>query len=330
MRKISTPKAAIVTGIFLFAVIAAYLLIWAGAATPTASIEPELATTSGNAQVINDTGASGGKAIIFPTPPSSGSFTIAAAGDIANEKGEQQTSDLILADSSIQTVLVLGDAAYPDGSASDFANKYDPTWGRFKAKTKPTPGNHEYNTSGASAYYAYFNNVPEYYSFDINNWHFISLNSQIPRTATSPQVNWLKADLAANAANPAKKCVLAYWHYPRFTAAKHSDDTSVQPFFQALYDANADIILAGHSHSYERYAKSTPTGVVDNTRGIRNFVVGTGGTTLGGSAGVTVGTRDFLLNSYGVLKLTMTDTTFNWKFVDVSGAVRDQGTETCH
>jgi hypothetical protein len=316
-------SVAVVLG---FAVLGVIWIFQSSAATMAASREAEDGTVAGNAAAVDGSGASNGKSVKFGNS-GGGSLVVAAAGDIAMGRGEEEeTAALITGDPSVQLVLALGDLAYESGTSSEFNSKYHPSWGQFKDKTKPTPGNHEYYTGGASGYFDYFNDIAEYYSFDMGGWHFISLNSNIARTATSTQVNWLKNDLAQHPA----QCTLAFWHHPRFSSGDHGDDSSVQPFFQALYDANADLILTGHSHIYEKYSPSKPDGTVDNTRGIRNFVVGTGGASLDGN-GDTDGPLELRNNSkYGVIKLTLQATGYSWKFVDIGGATVDEGTGTCH
>lgn len=262
------------------------------------------------------------------TPPAEPDFVIAAAGDIADGRGyEKKTAALITADSSIQAVLALGDLAYDRGTDSDFKNKYDPSWGQFKAKTKPTPGNHEYDTSGASGYFNYWNKIADYYSFNLNGWHFISLNSNIARTEGSAQMKWLQTDLSQNAS---AKCTLAFWHHPRFSSGDHTDDSSVKPFYQALYNANADLILQGHSHIYEKYSAADADGKKDEAKGIRSFVIGTGGGNLDNISS-TKGPLEYRNNKvYGVMKLTLSSTGYSWKFIDIDNNVLDEGTGTCH
>lgn len=342
MKKLLDSKytQAVLLGLLLLSIgfIGNYFYQRSQAATSVVSLEPEIGTITAPAVSVNDTTASGGKAISFKapatptptsTPPPTGgtSFVIAAAGDIANGgSGAKATSDIIVADTSILNVLMLGDGAYPDGTTSDFNNKYDPTWGRFKAKTKPTPGNHEYHSSGAAPYYAYFGNVPQYYSFNIGNWHFVSLNSEISRDTSSTQYKWLQQDLAANVG---MKCTLAFWHNPRYTAGSHSDNSGTTPFWNALMAANAELVLAGHSHIYERFAPMNSSGVVDTVKGLRSFVVGTGGVSTYND-GSTIGKREYYSLSLGVMKFTMSDTGYSWKFVNTSGATLDSGTGTCH
>jgi len=205
------------------------------------------------------------------------------AGDIADCKdlsGAEATAKLL--DQLPGTVMAVGDLAYPDGSKENFTC-YDKTWGRAKTRTRPAVGNHEFHSTGGTPYFDYFGAAagdPKtgYYSYELGTWHIIVLNSECQDVggceAGSPQEKWLRANLAAHPA----ACTLAYWHKPLFSSGSaHGNDLTVKPLFQALYDANADVVITGHDHDYERFAPQTPDGAADPARGIREFVVGTGG-----------------------------------------------------
>jgi hypothetical protein len=256
------------------------------------------------------------------------------AGDIADCGNDNDDATAQLLDSIPGTVYTLGDNAYSSGTATQFAQCYDPTWGRHKARTRPSPGNHDYKTSGASGYYDYFGALAGptgrgYYSFDLGDWHIVSLNSEVSMSAGSAQEQWLRADLAAST----KSCTLAYWHKPRFSSGtKHGSDASAEPLWQALYDFRAEIVLAGHEHNYERFAPQTPSGVADPTNGIREFVVGTGGESHYDDEGTPLPTSEvFNGTTYGVLKLTLGAGSYGWEFVPVAGAsFTDSGSGTCH
>src|SRR5262245_13985258 len=231
---------------------------------------------------------------------------LVGAGDIADcgSTGDEATAALL--DSIPGTVFTAGDDAYPDGSTTDFANCYDPSWGRHKARTRPSPGNHDYNTNGAAPYYAYFgdNAGPAgrgYYSYDMGAWHIVSLNSETDVSAGSPQVTWLRADLAATT----KHCSIAYWHRPRFSSAtRHGSDPAMQPLWQALYEYGAEIVIVGHDHNYERFAPQTPTGAADPATGIREFVAGTGGKSIEPGSNPIPNSEVFDATTFRVLKLT--------------------------
>ncbi|MEO3854021.1 DNRLRE domain-containing protein [Acrocarpospora sp. B8E8] len=271
-----------------------------------------------------------------PSPPPGGDPVLVGAGDIANS-GSGDTATAALLDSIPGTVFTLGDNVYNNGTASEFNTYYNPTWGRHKARTRPVPGNHDYNTSGATGYYGYFgasagDPTKGYYSYDLGaNWHVIVLNSNcsaVPCGTTSAQTTWLRADLAAST----RPCTVAMWHHPRYTSgANHSPNSSVAPFVQALYDANADLILTGHNHQYERFAPINPANQLDNTRGIRHFVVGSGGASHYGFGTILANSEARNSDTYGVLKLTLHANAYTWQFVPQSGRTySDSGTTNCH
>lgn len=255
---------------------------------------------------------------------------ILAAGDIANGASNDEATAKLLDAVPDGTVITLGDNAYPDGSPSNFTQFYEPTWGRHKNRTMPSPGNHDYHTAGASGYYNYFGASAHgpngYYSYNLGAWHIISLNSEIDHTSTSAQVTWLKNDLAANPA----ACVMAYWHKPRFSSgALHGSNTGMAPFWQVLYAAGADVILTGHDHEYERFAPLNPNGALDS-KGIRQFVVGTGGASLYSFGTPLTGSEVRNNTTWGVLKMTLHSTSYDWEFVPVAGKTfTDKGTGNC-
>jgi hypothetical protein len=266
------------------------------------------------------------------TPPPGDDPVLVGAGDIASDSSADEATAKLL-DSIPGTVFTTGDNAYPDGSASNFADYYAPTWGRHKARTKPAPGNHEYITTGASGYYGYFGSAAGqagkgYYSYDLGNWHVIALNSNISASVGSEQERWLRADLAASN----KPCTVAYWHHPRFTSsADHGPSTAVGPLVQALYDFNAELIITGHNHQYERFAPMNPSGQLDAARGIRHIVAGMGGVRHDGFSTIQPNSEERNASDHGVLKLTLHDNSYTWQFVPVAGKTyNDSGTTNCH
>ena len=262
-----------------------------------------------------------------PTPPAPETFV--GAGDIAICGGNAEATARQL-DGIGGTVFTLGDNAYSSGTRTDFQNCYEPTWGRHKSRTRPAPGNHDYASPGAAAYYEYFgaNAGPPglgYYSFELGAWHIISLNSNVPADGASAQAAWLRADLAAN---PTTRCTLAYWHHPLFSSGPNGNNDYMRELFRLLYNAGADVLLSGHDHLYERFAPQDPDGRADPVRGLRQFVVGTGG----------VGLYDFVaikpnsevrVRAHGVIRLTLMSDRYQWEFLPVSGA-GDSGIQTCH
>jgi hypothetical protein len=287
---------------------------------------------------------------------------VAAAGDIACGSTttnavcrEMATSDLLV-QMNPHAVLPLGDTQYEGGAYNDFlfgkgagtGTGYDPTWGRVKAVTRPSVGNHEYGTSGAAGYFDYFNGrgTPTgpagergkgYYSFDVGNWHLIALNSNCSRLqppgcgAGSAQEAWLRADLAAHP----RSCTLAYMHHPRWTSDENPsfDTIELQPLVQALYDFGVELLLAGHAHNYERFAEQNPNEQVDRVRGVRQIIVGTGGRNIRpfGTIEPNSEVRNAGPSGFGVLKLTLHPTSYDWEFVPIPGnTFRDSGTDVCH
>jgi hypothetical protein len=191
------------------------------------------------------------------------------------------------------------------------------------------PGNHDYESPGATPYFDYFgaNAGPSglgYYSFELGNWHAIALNSHIAVTVDSTQGAWLRANLAANAT----RCTIAYWHTPRFSSGRHGDQVQMRDFWRLLYDAGADVVLSGHDHTYERFAPQDPDGMPDPQRGIRQFIAGTGGANTYQFATIR-SNSEMRLSALGVLKLTLRAEDYDWSFVPVSGP-GDFGTGTCH
>ena len=256
---------------------------------------------------------------------------LVGAGDIANGgSGAEATARLL--DNIPGTVFTAGDNAYPDGTDADYAQKYDPTWGRHKARTRPCPGNHEYHTPGAPGYFNYFGASAGpsglgYYSYNLGDWHIISLNSETSMSAGSPQEQWLRADLASNHMD----CILAYWHRARFSSGTHGNQADTQPLWQALYEAGAEIVVVGHDHNYQRFAPQTATGQADPVRGIREFVAGMGGAGHYVFTTPIVNTEAYNVDTDGVLKLTLGPGTYSWEFVPVAGQTyTDWGSGVCH
>lgn len=293
------------------------------------------------------------------TSHASGDPVIVAAGDIACDpansafNGGNGTAKLcnmketaaLIASTAPAAVLAIGDTQYNCGGYTAFQESYALSWGQYLSITKPVPGNHEYLTSGgtdcdttgkASGYFQYFGSIAGaqgkgYYSYNIGTWHIIALNSQCSQVggcgAGSPQETWLRNDLAANSTT----CMLAYWHIPRFSSGKYGDHTQYSQFWNDLYNANAAIILDGHDHDYERFAPQTP-GQVASAKGIREFVVGTGGSDHGGAFTYVQQPNSQVFNdtTYGLLKLTLHSSSYDWQFLPEAGQTfTDSGTTNC-
>jgi hypothetical protein len=264
-----------------------------------------------------------------------GDTACAPSGAVAATTCRQMTvSDLLVNDPAIESVLALGDLQYENGELASFRSAYDASYGRVKAKTRPVPGNHEYNTAGALGYFTYFGALAGdpatgYSSFDVGTtWHVVALNSNcaaVACAAGSAQDQWLRADLAAST----RACTIAFWHHPRFSSsASHGNDASVTSFWTALQQDGAELVLTGHAHGYERFAPQLPTAVADPD-GFRQFVVGTGGKSLYGFT-TPVANSEVRLSTFGVLKLTLGDDAYAWRFVSEAGTVLDRGRGTCH
>ena len=272
-----------------------------------------------------------------PVPPSGGSAVLVGAGDIAgcNNPGDEATAALL--DQIPGTVFTLGDNVYPTGTLSQFNSCYATSWGRHKARTRPALGNHEYDSSGSTGHFDYFGAAAGpagkgYYSYDVGSWHVVVLNSNCAFVggchAGSPQEQWLRTDLAASRAD----CTVAMMHHPRFSSGStHGNNTAMAPFWQALYDAGAELMLAGHDHAYERFAPMTASGVLDSSFGLRSFLIGTGGFSHYTLGTPVTGSQARNSDTFGVVKFTLHDGAYDWQFVPEAGKTySDAGSGTCH
>ena len=305
----------------------------------TAAAETTYATN------IADAGLPSGNIDATPAShtPAAGTSTqsdpvLVGAGDIAScsSSGDEATAALL--DGISGTVFTTGDNVYETGTASEFANCYAPSWGRHKARTRPSAGNHEYETAGASGYFGYFgaaagDPLKGYYSYDLGTWHVVVLNSNCAEVGgcdtTSAQGQWLQGDLAAHS-NAA--CTLAYFHHPLFSSGSdNGNDPEMRPIWDSLYAAGAEMVLNGHDHDYERFAPQTPQGAADPAQGIREFVVGTGGRSHRPFGAVQPNSEVRNADTYGVLKLTLHPGSYEWQFVPEAGKTfTDSGTGECH
>lgn len=278
---------------------------------------------------------------------SPGDPVVVAAGDIARPLGcnpcEQAATAALAHSFNPTSVFVMGDNQYNDGTLSEYTGSYALTWGQdFNSIVHPVPGNHEYGTSGAAGYFAYFgqavanpDNTPNgYYSFNLGTWHIDALNSNcsdsgcsdpLPGTTTTAQTAWLQNDLA----HDTSACTLAMWHHPLFSSGWTLGSPGVAPLWTALYNSHADLVLNGHDHLYERYAQQDASGT-QTTNGIREFVVGTGGESLNGLSAHPATLQAYDASDFGVLVLTLHASSYSWKFVNTGGATVDSGTTACH
>lgn len=281
---------------------------------------------------------------VDPTPatrswtisPGNGDPVLVGAGDIAYCGNDNDEATAQLLDNMPGTIVTLGDNVYSDGTLSEFSNCYGPTWGRHKARTTPSPGNHDYVSSAANGYFAYFgaaagDPTQGWYDYRLGAWHVIVLNSNCAQIggcgAGSPQEQWLRNVLATSDA----QCTAAVWHHPRFSSGtSHGSNLALQPFWQALYDYGADVVLNGHEHLYERFGMQQPDGSADAVFGLRQITVGTGGRS-SYSFGSPVANSEVRGRPYGVLKLMLGDASYKWEFTPVAGQTfTDAGESSCH
>jgi hypothetical protein len=286
-----------------------------------------LARDTGVVTIVATAGAVRGSARLAIGPA-----VLVGAGDIGacNLPGARKTGELL--DRIAGAVFTAGDNAYPNGTRGQFATCYDPAWGRHRARTRPTAGNHDYRVPGAASYFEYFGAAAAergkgWYAYDLGGWRIYALNSNVAAGAGSEQETWLRGDIASHPS----RCALAYWHHARFSSGPHHTSTRTAALFQALYDAGAEVVVVGHDHDYERFAPQAPDGVPDAERGIRELVAGTGGGRLHKFKRAE-SNSEFRYNAgWGVLKLTLYPRGYVWQFLGVDGArVIDSGSGTCH
>lgn len=258
---------------------------------------------------------------------------LVGAGDIAScrTRGHEQTAALL--DAITGTIFTVGDNAYQAGARGNpFTTCYARSWGRHRARTRPSPGNHEYEDGSLGAYFDYFgaragDERLGYYSYDLGKWHILSLNTMLPADPSSPQGEWLRRDLAANRS----ACTLAYFHHPRFSSGPHPTTRNAITLWPILHAAGVDVVLAGHDHIYERFSPMDASGRRDDARGMRQFTVGTGGARHYAIRRIAANSEVRTNTTFGVLALTLRDGTYDWRFVPVRGKkFRDSGTGNCH
>ncbi len=273
--------------------------------------------------------AGGGEPLLV-TAPTPITTVLLVAGDIGVCGSTAAVGTGQMLDMLEGTVLAVGDMAYRHGTAQEFETCYDPVWGRHKARTRPSPGNHEYETSGAQPYFDYFGSQAGpsglgYYSFRSGDWLVLSLNSNLPVGGTTAQAQWIRTELTANTS----RCALAYFHHPLYSSGPNGDNARLAGLWQMLYEQGVDVIVSAHEHLYERYAPMSPDGQRNDARGIRQFIVGTGG------AGLYTVLRahpqsEIQIVAHGILKLTLGAQGYDWEFLQAGGVRADSGSEVCH
>jgi acid phosphatase type 7 len=292
---------------------------------------------------------------ISPTiPTGKNGIVVVAVGDIACDpkssdfnhgRGTAEKCHMLAtADLAISlkpaAVFILGDSQYERGSADAYQKSWALNWGREELKdiTHPSPGNHEYDTKDAGGYFDYFGaqageRSKGYYSLNLGTWHIVALNTggndrckPVSCEEGSEQEKWLRDDLGKNGSS----CTLAFWHRPLVTSGLHRNATEVRSFWRDLYQANADVVLNGHSHHYERFAPQNPDGGADPERGITQFIVGTGGKNLKAFWRKQANSVTRNGKSFGVLELELMEKSYAWEFISENGQVLDSGTGQCH
>lgn len=255
------------------------------------------------------------------------------AGDIASCEADKAQATAKLLDKIPGTIFTVGDHAYPKGTTPQFVECYGPSWGRHRERTRPAPGNHDYESKQAAPYFKYFgvNAGPAgrgYYSYDLGSWHILSLNSNTDAaTWGKQQEEWLRRDLAANRS----ACKLAYWHHPYVSSGKnHGNSPHMRNMYSILYRNGVDVVVSGHDHIYERFAPQDAKGRADPT-GVRQFISGTGGAVLYEIGTVKPNSEARNTATHGVLKFTLHSTSYDWEFIPIaSQSFRDRGSADCH
>ena len=289
---------------------------------PTTVVAPDTPTTSGTDQPGSGTQPG------LP-PAGTGVATLSAFGDTGwcGSPGVAQVA--LLLSRFDDDILLLGDLAYPNGTAADFRNCFAPELGRFMRRFRPGPGNHEYDVAGGDAYFSQFGAAAGpgrlgYYAFHAASWQVLVLNSSVPIDRGSAQYLWAREQLEQRA-----RCTLATVHHPYDSSGPHGQTPQLRDMWQLLYEHGADVVLNGHDHNYERIGPQTADRQLDLAHGIRQFTVGTGGAPLYPAARRAANSELFI-QSWGLLRLSLEPTQYQWEFLDVSGATRDRGADTCH
>jgi hypothetical protein len=275
--------------------------------------------------------AGGGEPLVLVvTGPTPITTVLLATGDIGVCGSAAAVGTGQMLDELEGTILAVGDMAYRHGTAQEFETCYDPVWGRHKARTRPAPGNHEYESAAAQPYFDYFGSQAGpsgqgYYSFKSGDWLVLSLNSNLPVGNTTAQALWIRSELTANTS----RCALAYFHHPLYSSGPNGDNARLAGLWQLLYENGVDVIVSAHEHLYERYAPMSPDGQRNDTRGIRQFIVGTGG------AGLYTVMRahpqsEIQVIAHGMLKLTLAAQSYSWEYLQLGGGKSDVGNDACH
>lgn len=300
-----------------------------------ASLPPPSATPLQSSTPLPTATASPTPTATITASPTPTPAALVVAGDIAvcGLPGADLTAKLI--ENIPGPIFTAGDNSGDEGSAAEYKRCFGPTWGRFKDRIHPAMGNHDVMTDAGTPYYAYFGEAAGkpgegWYSYDYADWHIVVLNSNCNDVAcgkNSAQVNWLVSDLEAHPA----QCTLAVWHHPRWSSGLSGSDGRMSPAYRALHAAGADVLISGHDHDYERFAPLDPEGKPDPAKGIRQFVVGTGGSELRPFAAILPQSEAHIALVNGILKLTLYPDRYSWQFLPVEGKTEtDEGEGFCH
>jgi hypothetical protein len=288
------------------------------------------------ALVLTATGLAAAPAAVADTS----THTLIGAGDIAvcgTNQDDDATAALVKSVLDADTTawaFTAGDNVYPDGSSNYFASCYEPTWGNFKQRTRPVPGNHDfYNNPNAEGYFDYFGLLAGplgrgWYRYDLGTWRIYALTSECGRHTRcfTRQYRWLRNDLNRHP----HQCVLAIWHRPRFSSGPHGSSKRMEPLWKLLYRKGAELVVSGHDHDYERFAMMNGTGQAD-PGGMRQFVVGTGGAPLYNFGTPLPASEARNSSSHGVLRLDLHASSYEWQFMPIAGdSFTDAGSDNCH
>ena len=303
------------------------------AATPATTERSPIPTAAPSGATTGSVAPSGSST---PSGSAATVATLVGAGDIAGCGWDDDEATASLLDGIDGTVFTAGDNVYPAGSTDTYAECFDPTWGRHLDRIRPAPGNHDWELGTLDAYRDYFGDAARnedgdpWYAYALGSWQVIVLDSDCTRVGGcdpgSAQGRWLADTLAASDA----VCTLAIWHHPRFSSGTHGSDGTVAPFWDALYAAGADVVVNGHEHDYERFAPQDPGGGLDRERGLRQFIVGTGGVELRDFEAPVVNSELRLAVGHGVIVFRLGDGGYEWAWLPVAGEVADRGQATCH
>jgi hypothetical protein len=308
--------------VVLTATVAFAVIVSCGRTMPASPISPG---SGANAEPQSTGATVRSDSSVAPAPD----IVFAGAGDIGEcgTGGPERTARLL--DRLPGYVFALGDTAYPRSTAELIKQCYDPAWGRHRDRTYASPGNHDWEVDSGAPYFAYFGTAAGppgagYYSVDLGSWHVISLNSNIAAQPGSPQYEWAKRDVAASAA----VCTLALWHHPVFSSGGYGPNPHMKGIWQMLDEAGVDLVVSGHEHDYERFAPQDADGR-PNSRGMRQFIVGTGGAHLRPFGTIQPNSDVRIAEQWGVLRLLLRASSYEWEFMSADGVSRDTGASEC-